>query len=165
MPRRSRPLIARHPYVRGRLPLVGGLVVALSAAVSGYALERPVCSSGQPASCSILMETGAMTTQRCDDDCNGQTIDLAVGQKIEIRLPENPTTGFRWQFTAEDRATCRLESDSFEAPSGPPGRGGEHSWIFEAVRPGDCDIAFRLRRPWDASGEPARTFAIRVHTK
>src|SRR5262249_29756832 len=45
--------------------------------------------------CSTLTETDRMTTQRCDEGCNGQTIDLAVGQTIEIRLSENPTTGFR----------------------------------------------------------------------
>ena len=165
MPRPSRPLIESNPYVRGRLRLAGGLVLALFATIPAPALQRSGCSWGEPASCLIPVETGAMTMQRCDEGCNGQTVDLAVGQKIEIRLPENPTTGFRWQLSAEDKAMCRLVSDSFGAPSGPPGRGGEHVWIFQAAQPGECDIVLRLRRPWDASTEPVQTFSIRVRAE
>ncbi len=31
-----------------------------------------------------------------DQSASGQTLDLPVGQVIELRLAENPTTGFRW---------------------------------------------------------------------
>jgi inhibitor of cysteine peptidase len=106
-----------------------------------------------------------MTSQLCNEDANGQTIDLAVGEEIEIRLPENPTTGFRWQRTTDDLAACKLVSDTFRASSGPPGHGGEHSWIFAAVRSGDCDIEFHLRRRWAGSAEPARTFKIHIRVE
>lgn len=136
------------------------------------AVERKECrrrmtgaANGKFGSCSIPMETGKMTTQRCNEGCNDQTIDLAAGQKIEIRLAENPTTGFRWQRTTGDLAACRLISDTFGASPGPPGRGGEHSWIFAAVRPGECDIEFHLRRPWAGSAEPARTFKLHIRVE
>jgi len=104
-------------------------------------------------------------TQSYGESFNGQTIDLAVGRTIEIRLQENPTTGFRWQLTANDGAVCAVVSDAFKAPAGAPGRGGEHGWMFEGVRPGNCDIEFRYRRSWGNSAEPEQIFRIHIHVE
>jgi inhibitor of cysteine peptidase len=154
------------------LSLIAGGNGKFAAVVKHGAVERKQCrrrmtgaANGKFGSCSIPVETGKMTTQRCSEGCNGQTIDLVVGQTIEIHLPENPTTGFRWQRTTKDLAVCRLVSDTFGASSGPPGHGGEHSWIFAAVRPGECDIEFHLRRRWAGSAEPARTFKIYIRVE
>jgi inhibitor of cysteine peptidase len=114
---------------------------------------------------STLVEAIQMTRRIYDESVNGQTIDLAIGQTIEIRLQENPTTGFRWQLMGGDRAVCAMTSDTFKPESGPPGRGGKHSWIFKAVRPGKCDIEFRYRRPWADPEQFERLFQIHVHVE
>ncbi|MDR3531946.1 MAG: protease inhibitor I42 family protein [Rhodopila sp.] len=106
-----------------------------------------------------------MTTASYGESSNGQTIDLVVGQRIEIRLPENPTTGFRWQLMTNDGAVCAAISDVFEEPAGPPGRGGEHSWMFAAAQPGECDIELRYRRRWAVSVEHDRTFRIHIRVE
>jgi inhibitor of cysteine peptidase len=111
------------------------------------------------------VETIKMTTRLCDESLNGQTIDLAIGQTIEIRLPENPTTGFRWQLMGNDRTVCAMTSDTFKQEFGPPGHGGEHSWIFEAVRPGGCDVELRYRRRWADPAQPERMFKIHIHVE
>jgi predicted secreted protein len=38
-----------------------------------------------------------MTTVEVSDAGFGQTIELAVGDELVLRLSENPTTGFRWE--------------------------------------------------------------------
>jgi inhibitor of cysteine peptidase len=106
-----------------------------------------------------------MTTRLYDESFNGQTIDLAIGQTIEIRLRENPTTGFRWQLMGSEPAVCAMTSDTFKQEFGPPGHGGEHSWIFEAVRPGECDIEFLYQRRWADPAQPQRMFKIRIHVE
>jgi len=106
-----------------------------------------------------------VTTRLYKEDSSNQTIDLVVGEKIEIRLPENPTTGFRWHRTTDDLEYCKLVSETFAAPAGPPGHGGEHSWIFAAVRPGECDIVLQYRRGWVPSIQPARRFKIHVRVE
>jgi inhibitor of cysteine peptidase len=105
------------------------------------------------------------TASRFGDDSNGQKVDLAVGQTIELCLPENPTTGFRWHLTANEGAVCAIVSDVFRPPGGLSGRGGEHGWLFEAVHPGECDIELHYRRPWAGSVDPARAFRIHVRVK
>ena len=106
-----------------------------------------------------------MATQLFDESFNGKTINLPVGQAIEIRLQENPTTGFRWLLKSSDLAVCAMTSDTFEEKPGPPGHGGEHSWIFEAVRSGECAIEFRYQRPWTDPTQPGRVFQIYIHVK
>lgn len=95
-------------------------------------------------------------------DNNGQTFDTKVGQVFEIRLPENPTTGFRWTVTA-DKSACSVVRDEFHSPQpAPPGASGEHTWEFKAVAPGDCEIALSYRRPWQTEGQPAQAFKVHV---
>jgi len=97
-----------------------------------------------------------------DQSYAGQTIDLQVGQVMELRLSENPTTGFHWVFTAAGGPACALSGDSFQPPTGGAlGAGGEHRWDIRAVRPGICDLSLAYRRSFE-SGPPARFFNIHV---
>lgn len=100
-----------------------------------------------------------------DESSNGQVVEARIGETIEIRLPENPTTGFRWHLTADGSPACSLIHDDFSAPAGPPGRGGVHTWRFEALRAGECDIELRHRRRWETPSERERTFTILVQVK
>ena len=91
-----------------------------------------------------------------------QTIHLPVGQVIELRLNENPTTGFRWSFTQDGSPSCAVVSDSFTPPEGPPGAGGRHTWQIKAIRAGDCHVELRYRRPYEPNASPAQTFNVDV---
>lgn len=101
--------------------------------------------------------------KRADESSEGQEIVLSVGDKLELSLDENPTTGFQWQLTAKGEPVCELESDSFLEPSSSlVGRGGEHRWRFKAARPGQGEIKLLYRRPWEQEGAAARTYTLYV---
>ena len=100
-----------------------------------------------------------------DETFNGRTIDVTVGQTIEVHLSENPTTGFRWQLTSDGGPACAITGDQFIAPAGPPGKGGDHTWKFKAVRPDECDIELGYRRRWESSAGPSKTFKIHVKVR
>ncbi|MCW3474146.1 protease inhibitor I42 family protein [Limobrevibacterium gyesilva] len=95
---------------------------------------------------------------------SGQTVDLPVGQVIELRLQENPTTGFRWHFEKRGEPVCKLADDFLERPEGAtvPGQGGTHVWRIEGVQPGTCDMALAYTRAWDPGSKPAATFSVRI---
>ncbi len=100
---------------------------------------------------------------RVGETGNNSTIDLALGETLEICLPETPTTGYRWQVIAAGSPVCAIASDAFTTPSSPvPGGAGEHCWNVTAVRAGECDIELQQRRRWEAAGEPARLFTLHV---
>ncbi len=107
-----------------------------------------------------------MTAPPCIDDAsNGQEREFALGQTFEICLPENPTTGYRWQLDSAAAPIVALESDRFEPPDGPPGQGGRHHWQFRATQVGAAAIELAYRRAWANDGPPAKTFTLRIRVR
>jgi len=103
---------------------------------------------------------------RVGESFNNSTVDLVLGQTLELCLPETPSTGYRWQVTADGSPACAIVGDAFAAPSPTaPGRGGEHCWTVTAVRAGDCAIALQHRRRWPGAAEPGRSFKLHVRVK
>ena len=96
-----------------------------------------------------------------DQNSNGQTVDLPVGQVMELRLAENPTTGYRWTFVTNGKPVCVVVADRYERPSGPPGQGGEHFWQIKGVTAGDCNIALRYGRSFEPNA-PTKDFGLHV---
>ena len=80
-------------------------------------------------------------------DYDGEPIALALGQIAILRLPENPTTGYRWVPSADH---FTLVDDMFASdPHSGVGGGGARTLRFEATAPGSGTIAIALRRAWE----------------
>jgi len=97
------------------------------------------------------------------DADNNKSVQLAVGQRIEIRLPANPTTGYSWLL--QGFPGC-LELANFSYASerkSIPGAGGTQTVEFLAASPGEGDLKIVYRRPWEKSDVPAaKTFSVKV---
>lgn len=82
---------------------------------------------------------------------NGKSVVAHVGDTIELSLPENPSTGFRWAL--EQDKTQHLEildvSRQPAADMAMPGRGNRHVWRFRILQAGDTQLALRLWRTWE----------------
>jgi inhibitor of cysteine peptidase len=96
-----------------------------------------------------------------DQNYAGQTVDLPVGQVMELRLAENPTTGYRWAFVTNGAPACVVVSDQFESPNGPLGRGGAHSWRIQGALAGECHITMRYDRSFQPDA-PVESFTLHV---
>jgi inhibitor of cysteine peptidase len=96
-----------------------------------------------------------------DQAYSGKTLDLPIGEVMEVRLAENPTTGYRWSIVVNGAPACAMLSDRFEHPSGPPGRGGEHTWHIKGVVAGECDITMLYRRSFEPNAV-GQSFALHV---
>ena len=54
----------------------------------------------------------------------GRAVEVAPGTAVRLRLPENPTTGYRWVMTMMPASCLEIGSDSFERPAdAAPGAG------------------------------------------
>jgi inhibitor of cysteine peptidase len=104
-------------------------------------------------------------TVRVGENDSGQEIALRIGQILEIRLPENPTTGFRWRHGSRGEPACVLDGDSFEPMEGPPGTGGANRWLFRAERVGVSAIELFYERKWEQERKAARIFRLRVSVR
>ena len=106
-----------------------------------------------------------MMRTRIDESFDNGTVDLAPGATLELCLPETPSTGYRWQVTADGSPALAIADGAFTAPSTVPGGRGERCWIVTGVHAGDGAIALQQHRHWQAPGEPGRTFKLRVRVR
>ena len=79
---------------------------------------------------------------------DGRTVEVGVGDRVVVRLPENGGTGYLWQ--ANVSGPGRLVDDRPEpAGSADPGASGYHR--FEVAFDGSGEVALRAvqRRSWE----------------
>jgi predicted secreted protein len=93
---------------------------------------------------------------------NGTTVNLTVGQTLEISLPANPTTGFDWLYGAWPSQLTSV-SDTYEttAGAGVVGAGGMRTFVLKATSDGTAQVRLGYARPWE-SVPPEKTFELTV---
>lgn len=99
---------------------------------------------------------------RLDESHDGQEIAVSLGETVEVCLPENPTTGFRWRVEWAGDAVGEPLDDHYDPPDGPPGASGRHCWRYRVARPGAARLSFQARRAWDVAGGRTVTYRLRV---
>jgi inhibitor of cysteine peptidase len=93
---------------------------------------------------------------------NGASVAAKVGDHIVVRLPENPTTGFRWSGQPTGLDLLQLESDEFaQGASGAVGGGGVRVLRYRATGAGRASLSLELARPWETNA-PRSQFRIEV---
>ena len=97
-----------------------------------------------------------------NDRANGTTVALTVGQCLVIRLPENPTTGYRW--SVESLGGMLLEGDEFLPVGSGVGAGGTRHLRLRAQKPDRTQISLTLRRSWEAPSASIGRFTLSVIT-
>ena len=105
-----------------------------------------------------------------DASQSGQTVQIAVGEAVELRLAENRMTGFRWTVLRDGAPECRIADAGPERSGGPnkharPGHGSTHVWRISGVQAGTCEVALAYARPWERHSMPAAAFDVRFHVE
>jgi predicted secreted protein len=81
----------------------------------------------------------------------GHPVTVEVGERLRVTLPENRTTGYRWQVGEDCARILAVEEDQSKPGSGAPGAGGERMWVFAAKAEGQCELRFESARAWEKS--------------
>ena len=102
-----------------------------------------------------------MTTDLAlDVAADGQTVTLAVGQGLRLRLAENPTTGYRWSVSSSGDLV--LESDLFAPGGSAIGGGGTREFRWRAGAAGRHPLALVQCRAWEPIDKAIGRFALTV---
>ena len=95
---------------------------------------------------------------------NGRTVTIRTAESLRITLPENATTGYRWELERWNREVIGLVAEAPQYASGPlVGSGGHVDFQFQARKPGTSDIALKELRPWE--GESSVIARYRLHVE
>ncbi len=110
--------------------------------------------------------TPAAATRRLTESDAGGSIALRVGDKLEVVLSGNPTTGYQWEIGAGDAAILRPSGEPlFVADSSAVGSGGKFTFSFEAVGAGQTGLKLIYHRPFEKGVPPLQTFQVTVTVK
>jgi inhibitor of cysteine peptidase len=95
-----------------------------------------------------------------DQSSNGGEVEVGLGESFEVRLPENPTTGYRWRLRDSAGPALEVQEDSFQPFSNRIGAGGTRRWRIMATREGVARLEMDCKR---SSGQHAvDSFAVTV---
>ncbi len=96
---------------------------------------------------------------------SSREVTVPMGDVFKVQLVANAGTGHEW--------TCQIPKDAPLSPSGAPQRapidrgvmGGRVRWTFSytPLRPGSCELAFDLVRPWEKGALPSKTTTLKVN--
>jgi predicted secreted protein len=94
---------------------------------------------------------------------DNQVVSAIVGQRIQIQLAANPSTGFSWSFTVTNGDAVAASGDPSYVPNDPgvTGGGGINSFPFLALKTGAATLAFVYRQPWNPQGA-AQVFTVTI---
>ena len=86
---------------------------------------------------------------------------VAVGQKVLVELPSNPTTGYRWRVLGSPAPLLFVKSDyaTDGQSAGRMGAGGTQTLGFTAKSPGKVELRLGYARPWGKDVARAKAFS------
>jgi inhibitor of cysteine peptidase len=95
---------------------------------------------------------------------NGQTVSIDVGDIMELRLPENASTGYRWALDALDAARVTIVETGFRDRGG-VGSGGDAYWRLRATGHGNTAVNLKRWRPFEGDRSIVERFAITLQIR
>ena len=129
------------------------LTVSLAAGCASKKGVEPVATP--PAG---TRENGTLVLTRAD---NNRTAELRVGERLKVRLPENPTTGFTWAIDETNSRLLALDGTEFTEPTeGSIGARGQRIFTFTTLQPGEVALKLKYWRFWEGDGSTTERYAI-----
>ncbi len=95
-------------------------------------------------------------------------LTIHVGQTISIKLPSNPSTGFRWELKPQASQKCLTFKEEIFEPStnseNKIGVGGSQVWSIKAdcQSEGESIVRFEYVRSWELKQEPNSLTEIKI---
>lgn len=96
---------------------------------------------------------------------NGSAVSVAVGDTVELRLIENPTTGYRWKLDSVDNSALQPKDSKYQGEGSMPGQGGTRVFTFTALKTGRINLSAKNIREWEGEGSAIDRFQATVEIK
>lgn len=113
-----------------------------------FLLTAPVC-------CNPLGPVITLTEYN-----SGSVVLVKRGQRFEIVLKANPTTGHEWQVVSFNKNTLKQGATSFDQQENKYGAGGVTIFQFKTMMEGETDLKIGYIRPFDKNHKFERLFQV-----
>jgi inhibitor of cysteine peptidase len=93
-------------------------------------------------------------------------VNVTRGATIEVTLPENPTTGYRWAVESIDASILQLRNSAYSMNPGVGiGGGGARTMTFHATSVGKTNLMLKLWREWEGDATAIDHFRAIVNVQ
>jgi inhibitor of cysteine peptidase len=130
-------------------------------AVAGLAALLGACSHVPGGAAPADSRRGPMVIMLTQRDDGGH-VRAQVGDTIEIHLPENATTGYRWEPDSLDPHLFELAGATGNYPPGIPGSGGDAQFRIKVLATGGSTLRLKNWRRWEGEGGVIKRFEVKV---
>lgn len=103
-----------------------------------------------------LISRGGVEEINLGPEDNGRTFDVSVGGIAVIKLPENPSTGYTWQYAVNENIAEVIEDVYIPPKNQKIGEGGTRMLKLEVI--GSGEFAMDYVRPWE--NQPVDHFSV-----
>lgn len=96
------------------------------------------------------------------EDCSKE-FKIGIEEEFQVRLSENPTTGFLWTILDSSSPNIELVDKRFSRREDSPmiGAGGIRIFIFRSLKAGHAVLHLVLKRPWEKEDEYTDTCSLK----
>jgi inhibitor of cysteine peptidase len=101
----------------------------------------------------------AITKSQKDD---GSTVEMHVGDQLDVTLDSNPTTGLSWVIAAGDSIVALQGEPQFLPGSDAQGAPGTETLHFGAADKGKTTLRLEYKKPFEQDVPPAKVYTLRV---
>ena len=93
-----------------------------------------------------------------------QTVKVAAGGQVTVRLSWSPGTGYDWVLTKHDPEVLRQQGEAQTEPNKNPMPGAPETRIFQfkALKSGTSALEFQSRRIFEKNEAPQDVFRVQV---
>ncbi|MFO1423822.1 MAG: protease inhibitor I42 family protein [Candidatus Competibacteraceae bacterium] len=107
-----------------------------------------------------VREDGSLILTRAD---NNRSAELQVGERLIVRLPENPTTGYTWAIDETDSRLLALVSTDYASPETESiGVRGQRAFVFTVRQPGEVALKLKYWRFWEGDASATERFVVNL---
>jgi predicted secreted protein len=111
------------------------------------------------------VSTLAGESMRLNETDSGKTVEIGVGDELEVVLPGAPTTGYIWEVSSPDPNVLKPGKADFITGNKAVGSGGMEVIRFHAIAAGKSEVKLIFHRPFEHNIPPSKTFEVTVIIK
>lgn len=107
-----------------------------------------------------------ITTWSCQQKPKLMGTTIKIGENITHELNGNPTTGYTWQYKAENPEIVKITEEIVsENKDGMVGTPSKFKYKIEGIKAGSTQILFTYQRSWEKDIPPAQSDTLTVNVQ
>lgn len=109
--------------------------------------------------------TLANESMRLVESDSGKTVEIYVGEELDVILAAMPTAGYVWEIEKLDSAVLKHHKTEHLFKDKPIGAQSMETLGFQAIGVGKSELKLIFHRPFEKNTPPSKTFEIIVIIK